>query len=76
MSSSNIDVDIIDRLRSGELVPVEALAPILKSQINKEKQNGQRKILVDGFPRSLDQAAPAEALVSFLLALLQCTNSS
>ncbi|KAF1994237.1 P-loop containing nucleoside triphosphate hydrolase protein, partial [Amniculicola lignicola CBS 123094] len=67
LSSPSVDTEFIDSVKSGKLVSVEALAPILKSQIEKEKQRGQTKILVDGFPRRLDQAVPVEALVSFLL---------
>ncbi|PVH91016.1 P-loop containing nucleoside triphosphate hydrolase protein, partial [Periconia macrospinosa] len=64
MSSPNTDMSIINKVQNGELVPVEVLAPILKTQIDKEKQNKWRKILVDGFPRLLDQVAPVEAMVS------------
>ena len=64
LTSSCTDIDIVNSVQSGELVPVEALAPILKSHIEKETQDGQRKLLVDGFPRRLDQATPIEELVS------------
>ncbi|KAF2789849.1 P-loop containing nucleoside triphosphate hydrolase protein [Melanomma pulvis-pyrius CBS 109.77] len=62
-SSSNTDVTIIDTVKSGELVPVEVLAPMLKGRVDKGKEDGQMKILLDGFPRRLDQAAPVERLL-------------
>lgn len=62
--SSCTDIDLINRVQNAELVPAEALAPLLKSHIDKQTQGDQRKILVDGFPRSLDQAAIIEELVS------------
>jgi len=49
-------------------VPVKALIPILKSHIDEEVESGRKIILLDGFPRRLDQAAPVEALVSCNLA--------
>lgn len=51
-------------------MPVKALMPILKSHIDEEVESGRKIILLDGFPRKLDQAAPVEALVSCNLALL------
>lgn len=64
------DKDIVNRLQSGELVPVEILGPILQSRVEKALRNGYRKILVDGFPRCLDQAVAIEAMVSPLLMLV------
>lgn len=49
-------------------MPVKALIPILKSHIDEEVESGRKIILLDGFPRRLDQAAPVEALVSCNLA--------
>ncbi|OCL04021.1 P-loop containing nucleoside triphosphate hydrolase protein, partial [Glonium stellatum] len=62
-SSSNAIESISYGVHRGELVPVDALAPILKSSVDNEKKSGRKKILVDGFPRRLDQAAPVEALI-------------
>lgn len=69
VSSSDTDMDIINSVQRGELISVEAIASILKSQIDKEKGNGRKVIVLDGFPRKLDQAAPVESLVSMDLVL-------
>lgn len=63
VQSADVEEAMVSSIRSGELVPVEALAPTLKCQLDMAIHNGQRKILVDGFPRRLDQAASVEALV-------------
>ena len=67
-SLSNANKNIVDCVHNGELVPVKALMPILKSHIDEEVESGRKIILLDGFPRQLDQAAPVEAWVSCNLA--------
>ena len=62
-ASSNDNEDIIDSIQRKELVPTKTLAPLLKSHVLKERERGRKKLLIDGFPRRLDQAAPVEALV-------------
>lgn len=58
-SLSNANKNIVDCVHHGELVPVKALTPILKSHIDEEVESGRNIILLDGFPRRLDQAALA-----------------
>ena len=62
MSSANTNSEIVQCMQSGQLLPIEALAPILRAQIEYERE-GSRVLLIDGFPRRLDQAEPVEALV-------------
>jgi adenylate kinase family enzyme len=63
-SSSCTDITVVNSVKNADLLPVEVLAPILEAHIDKEKRIGPKKILIDGFPRRLDQAEPIEALVS------------
>lgn len=74
----NTETKVIDSVRRGELVPVVSLAPFLKDRIEKEKQKGQKTMLVDGFPRRLDQAAAIEAIIGkpILVLLFDCPESS
>ncbi|KAH5488612.1 hypothetical protein HBI52_232980 [Parastagonospora nodorum] len=62
MSSANTNSEIVQCMQSGQLLPIEALAPILRAQIEYERE-GSRVLLIDDFPRRLDQAEPVEALV-------------
>lgn len=71
-SSSAADADIVNHVRSGDLIPVEALKRLLKDRINDKTQHGCRKVLVDGFPRRLDQAAAVEEQVSIHMWLIVC----
>jgi UMP-CMP kinase len=61
--SSQVATNIADSVRSGDLIPEEALAPILEEHVNREREKGKATVLLDGFPRRLDQAAPIETLV-------------
>ncbi|KAF1842324.1 P-loop containing nucleoside triphosphate hydrolase protein, partial [Cucurbitaria berberidis CBS 394.84] len=74
VASPDADEGIVNNIRSGELVPVETLAPLLKSQTEKACRDGRKKILVDGFPRRLNQAAPVEAVLGspILVMLFDC----
>lgn len=67
MSSANTDMEFMNCMQNGQLLPVETLAPILRDQVDRERRDGSKVVLIDGFPRRLDQVACVEALVSFPL---------
>ena len=58
------DESILEHVRAGTLVPVEKLSGILFDAISRNKEKGCRKFLIDGFPRSVDQADFMERQVS------------
>ncbi|KAF2453459.1 adenylate kinase-domain-containing protein, partial [Lineolata rhizophorae] len=60
--SPNADKKTVEYVRRAELLPTETLFSILKSQFGE--LNGGRTILLDGFPRRLDQAKSFEEVVS------------
>lgn len=49
-------IDIEGRMRDGLLAPVEIVHETLQSFLVKEMREGKSVFLVDGFPRSLEQA--------------------
>lgn len=63
VSSSQVAKSVADSVRAGDLIPEEALAPIIEDCVNKERERGKKTIMLDGFPRRLDQVAPIERLV-------------
>ena len=56
-------IDIEGLMRDGLLSPVEVVLRTLKSFLVKEVKKGKSIFLVDGFPRSLEQARHFEAQV-------------
>jgi UMP-CMP kinase len=64
ITASELKQDLVDTVRMGELIPGERLAPLIKSAIDTERENGSQTILLDGFPRSLDQIEPVTQLAS------------
>ena len=56
-------IDIEGRMREGLLSPVEVVQKILKSFLVKKMKEGKSIFLVDGFPRSMEQARHFEAQV-------------
>ncbi|KAH8722380.1 P-loop containing nucleoside triphosphate hydrolase protein [Phaeosphaeriaceae sp. PMI808] len=63
VASRDAGKEIINSMQAGELVLVEALVPILQSQIEEANRAGFQTVLVDGFPRRLDQVAAVEAII-------------
>ena len=57
-------IDVTACMRDGELVPTEMLQALLEDTILSIVRAGQFRILLDGFPRSIDQAKLFEASVS------------
>ena len=55
---------IAEYVGRGQVLPPEVIFAALEGPINEA--NGQNPIILDGFPRKLDQAAPIEAAVSGL----------
>lgn len=60
-------IDIEGRMRDGLLAPVEVVQKTLKTFLVKEIKEGKSIFLVDGFPRSLEQAHHFEAHVRLVL---------
>ena len=48
----------------GKLVPIEIVQTVLKSNIDDNIQRGITRILLDGFPRSMEQRTLFETSVS------------
>lgn len=55
------DEVLLDHLHSGESLPMDRLLPILKVRLGKCATG--RPVLLDGFPRRLDQAVEFEEVV-------------
>ena len=60
-------IDIEGRMRDGLLAPVEIVHETLQSFLVKEMGKGKSVFLVDGFPRSLEQARFFETHVGHVL---------
>lgn len=65
-----VDQNVINRVRDSKLLPIGELNSIMSKVFEDLKQEGVWKIMLDGFPRRLDQAKAFEALVSLLLSNL------
>ena len=49
--------DLIDlQMRRGELVPSDVILSSLQNRIDADMREGKRQFIIDGFPRSLEQA--------------------
>ncbi|KAL1616635.1 hypothetical protein SLS56_011338 [Neofusicoccum ribis] len=57
-----IDQNVIDLVRDGKLLPIKELNAIMSKVFQDLKQEGVWKIMLDGFPRRLDQAKNFEGL--------------
>lgn len=57
-------IDIVAYMRDGKLVPKETVQGILEDAIVFNVKAGKTHILLDGFPRSVDQTKLFEASVS------------
>lgn len=57
-------IDIVAYMRDGKLVPKETVQGILEDAIVFSVKAGKTHILLDGFPRSVDQTKLFEASVS------------
>ena len=60
-------IDIEGRMRDGLLAPVDVVQKILKSFLVKKMKEGKSNFVVDGFPRSLEQAGNFEVQVRHVL---------
>lgn len=63
------DPRIQDCLRAGELVPVEFLSRLLESSFPDREDESCNVVLLDGFPRRLDQIHPIQKVVRSLYGL-------
>jgi UMP-CMP kinase len=50
-------------MREGELVPTKIVVELLHDAIQESVRNERRRVLIDGFPRKLDQARAFESAV-------------
>lgn len=71
--AETMDGEVVEHVRKGSLLPTEALFRILKPEF---ESRGQRTILLDGFPRRLDQAKAFEEKVSLTQEGLRYDRSS
>ena len=62
---------IIDSMRAGGLVPNEIVQDILEDYLARDVRQGKTSFLVDGFPRSLEQAEAFKGRVSIVLAAMK-----
>ena len=57
-------IDIKACMREGKLVPKEIIQSVLEDELVSNVKAGNTRILLDGFPRSIEQAKLFEAGVS------------
>ncbi|KAF2140421.1 uncharacterized protein K452DRAFT_299764 [Aplosporella prunicola CBS 121167] len=58
-----LDKKILECVKNQELLPVEALGTILKYEVERLKRTGHNDVIIDGFPRRLDQVARVEEMI-------------
>ena len=58
------EIDIVAFMRDGKLVPKEIVQGVLEDAVVFNVRAGKTQILLDGFPRSMDQKKLFEARVS------------
>ena len=61
---ANQGFDIQGCMREGKLVPKEIIQSVLEDELVAKVKAGKSRILLDGFPRSMEQAKLFEAGVS------------
>lgn len=61
---ANKGIDIIACMRDGKLVPKETVQSVLEDGLVSNVKVGKTRILLDGFPRSMEQTKLFEAGVS------------
>ena len=66
--------DIMALMREGKLVPKEVVQEVLKRCIDGKVQQGITRILLDGFPRSMDQMTLFESSVSIQNSIKSCSS--
>lgn len=54
---------IADYIKNGQIVPQEVTIQLLENAMKENIDKGQRRFLIDGFPRKMDQALKFEELV-------------
>lgn len=57
-------MDVLTRMREGKLVPKEVVQDVLEDELLLNIKEGKTLILLDGFPRSMEQMNLFEASVS------------
>ncbi|KAK5173524.1 bifunctional uridylate/adenylate kinase [Saxophila tyrrhenica] len=66
-------------IKEGQIVPMEVTIQLLENAMNSEiEKSGNRKFLIDGFPRKMDQATKFEEVVvpSKFTLFFDCTEST
>ena len=67
--------DIVAIMEDGKLVPKELVQEVLKRYVDQKVQQGITRILLDGFPRSMDQMTLFESSVSIQNSIKSCSSS-
>lgn len=72
-----MDHEILNKIQKSILLDVQDLVPILREAIADLKQDAQDKLrlLIDGVPRTLEQAAPIEEAASMPDGSVQTTSA-
>lgn len=65
----------MERVRKGELAPVEQLARILHDSIKRLQDEGNSSFIIDGFPRDADQISYIQDKVSIFHAFQIHSNT-
>ena len=63
---ANTGLDIVACMRDGKLVPKETVQSVLEDELVANVKAGKNRILLDGFPRSMEQTELFEGGVSIL----------
>ena len=61
---ANTGLDILAYMRDGKLVPKEMVQSVLEDELVANVKAGKNHILLDGFPRSMEQTELFEGGVS------------
>ena len=72
---ANTGLDIIAYMRDGKLVPKEMVQSVLEDELVANVKAGKNRILLDGFPRSMEQTELFESGVSAESFLLSKTSA-
>jgi adenylate kinase family enzyme len=63
VAAPNAHPTVIKAVKEGDLIPAERLAIIVMQRLDEERKSERTAILLDGFPRRLDQAEVVEVKV-------------
>jgi len=62
-SGSPIGQSLDEKMKNGELVPMETVLSLIKNAMTKRALNGSRGFLIDGYPREVQQGVMFEKMI-------------